>query len=144
MRVLVGRAEDDGCAGLAALLRDAGHEVEIGSTDGPELAARFDLVILTRASSRPEDVRRFRERHRALPLLVITAEGSVAERVDALDAGADDALAAPFAASQMDSRVRALGRRALLAEMPPSCCRSMGVSSISVARRPRATAVRSS
>ena len=118
MRILVAGPPEDGCPALAGLLRDAGHDVEVGWAETP-VPASFDLVILTRAMSRPERVREIRERHPALPLLVLTAEGSVAERVQALDAGADDALSVPFAGSQMVSRVRALGRRALMAERPP-------------------------
>ncbi|MEU6847794.1 response regulator transcription factor [Streptomyces sp. NPDC046716] len=46
------------------------------------------------------------------PVLVLTALGSVSERVDGLDAGADDYLVKPFALDELAARVRALLRRA--------------------------------
>jgi two-component system OmpR family response regulator len=44
-------------------------------------------------------------------ILMLTAHGEVARRVKALDAGADDFLAKPFAVAELRARVRALGRR---------------------------------
>jgi DNA-binding response OmpR family regulator len=58
-----------------------------------------------------------RQAHPALAILLVTAAGDVDERVLGLDAGADDCLARPFAASQLVARVGALGRRA--ARFPP-------------------------
>ncbi|WP_353944767.1 response regulator transcription factor [Streptomyces sp. HUAS MG91] len=51
-------------------------------------------------------------RMRATPVLVLTALDSVSERVDGLDAGADDYLVKPFALDELTARVRALLRRA--------------------------------
>ena len=50
------------------------------------------------------------------PVLMLTALGSVEQRVEGLDAGADDYLPKPFAFSELLARVRALGRR----DTPPS------------------------
>ncbi len=47
----------------------------------------------------------------AIPVLILTARGSVEERVTGLDAGADDYLAEPFAFAELLARVRALARR---------------------------------
>lgn len=52
-----------------------------------------------------------RESGIATPILVLTARSAVDQRVDALDAGADDFLAKPFAVAELRARVRALGRR---------------------------------
>lgn len=46
-----------------------------------------------------------------VPVLILTAHNDVSERVRALDAGADDFLAKPFAVVELRARVRALGRR---------------------------------
>lgn len=46
-----------------------------------------------------------------VPVLMLTAQGEVARRVEGLDAGADDFLAKPFAVAELRARVRALGRR---------------------------------
>jgi DNA-binding response OmpR family regulator len=52
---------------------------------------------------RREDVR--------IPILLLTAHGEVRQRVEGLDAGADDFLPKPFAVAELRARVRALGRR---------------------------------
>lgn len=57
-----------------------------------------------------------RARGFALPILVLTAQSSVATRVQTLDAGADDFLGKPFAVAELRARVRALGRRAPLTQ----------------------------
>lgn len=46
-----------------------------------------------------------------VPILVLTARAAVGERVEGLDAGADDFLGKPFALAELRARVRALGRR---------------------------------
>ncbi|OKI34443.1 DNA-binding response regulator [Streptomyces sp. TSRI0281] len=56
--------------------------------------------------------RRLRALDDRTPVLVLTALGSVSERVDGLDAGADDYLVKPFALDELVARVRALLRRA--------------------------------
>ena len=54
-----------------------------------------------------------RERHaRALPILMLTARDTVADRVSGLDCGADDYLVKPFSMKELDARLRALVRRA--------------------------------
>ena len=45
------------------------------------------------------------------PILMLTAHAGVSERVEGLDAGADDFMAKPFAVAELRARVRALGRR---------------------------------
>jgi DNA-binding response OmpR family regulator len=59
-----------------------------------------------------------RAAHRALPILAVTSGDDVEARVRALEAGADDAVAGPWAHSQMAARVGALGRRAALVPEP--------------------------
>lgn len=46
-----------------------------------------------------------------IPILLLTAHGEVRQRVEGLDAGADDFLAKPFAIAELRARMRALGRR---------------------------------
>ena len=55
--------------------------------------------------------RRLRERFPALPILILTARHEVEDRIEGLDAGADDYLAKPFALGELAARVRALVRR---------------------------------
>ena len=57
-------------------------------------------------------LRQLRERRNGVPVLLLSARGEVDERVDGLDAGADDYLPKPFALAELVARVRAMGRRA--------------------------------
>lgn len=58
--------------------------------------------------------RRLRERFPSLPILMLTARHEVEDRIEGLDAGADDYLVKPFALGELMARVRALVRRGTL------------------------------
>src|SRR5512142_408079 len=58
-----------------------------------------------------EVARRLRAQGCRIPILMLTAKDSVADRVDGLDAGADDYLVKPFAHEELAARLRALQRR---------------------------------
>jgi two-component system, OmpR family, response regulator TctD len=58
-----------------------------------------------------EVLRRLRARRNAVPVLILTAHGSVEDRVRGLDLGADDYLAKPFELTELEARARALIRR---------------------------------
>lgn len=58
-----------------------------------------------------EFCRELRRRGKHFPVLVLTAHGEVRQRVEGLDAGADDFLPKPFAVAELRARVRALARR---------------------------------
>jgi DNA-binding response OmpR family regulator len=75
-----------------------------------------DLVIIEDDAALCEKVR---AAHRALPMLAVTAADDVEARVRALESGADDVMAEPWARSQMAARVGALGRRAALVPEQP-------------------------
>src|ERR1700690_1676720 len=122
MRVLL--VEDE--PRMAALIRrvmTAEHHVVDVAPDGVGALAfidgsAYDLVILDRMLpdlDGLEVLRLMRARGLKAAVLLLTALGSVEERVAGLDAGADDYLAKPFAFSELLARVRALGRRPVAA-----------------------------
>ncbi|WP_434633593.1 response regulator [Chromobacterium sp. CV08] len=74
----------------------------------------YALVILDLALPRLdgwEVLRRLRARRKSVPVLILTAHGSVEDRVKGLDMGADDYLSKPFDLIELEARVRALIRR---------------------------------
>ena len=76
----------------------------------------FDVVILDLALPRLtgiEILRRLRQRGDNVPVLVLTASGDTRDRVQGLNAGADDYLPKPFDLSELEARLRALHRRSL-------------------------------
>jgi len=76
--------------------------------------AGYDVIVLDRMLPDLEGtavLRLLRAKGDATPVLMLTALGAVEERVEGLDAGADDYLAKPFAFAELLARIRALGRR---------------------------------
>lgn len=118
MRILV--AEDD--ASLAKFLRK-GLETENYAVDcaadGEEaqmLAERYDFDLLVLDVNLPrrngfEVLSRVRRLKPTLPVLLLTAQGRVEDRVRGLDLGADDYIVKPFSFSELCARIRALLRR---------------------------------
>ncbi|RZI66515.1 response regulator [Variovorax guangxiensis] len=119
MRLLV--VEDDVLLGeaLATGLRQLGHAVDWfgdgAQADAALAVASFDAVVLDLGLPRGDGMvwlRRWRERGLMLPLLILTARDGVEERVQGLDAGADDFLVKPITIDELAARLRALVRRA--------------------------------
>ncbi|HWS39415.1 MAG TPA: response regulator transcription factor [Actinoplanes sp.] len=74
----------------------------------------YDVLVLDRdiPGTHGDDVcREIARRGDTLRILMLTASGTVRDRVDGLNLGADDYLAKPFAFDELVARVRALGRR---------------------------------
>lgn len=75
----------------------------------------YDLVILDLGLPRLDGLtllKRWRAEGRAFPILVLSARGTWSERVEGIEAGADDYLPKPFMVEEMTARARALIRRA--------------------------------
>jgi DNA-binding response OmpR family regulator len=103
---------------VARLLSGERHLVERAGDGATALdmseAPGLDAIVLDVGLpdiSGLEVARRLRARGSVIPILMLTARDSVADRVAGLDAGADDYLVKPFAIEELSARVRALGRR---------------------------------
>ena len=118
MRMLLVEDDDRIAGDIAAALRGAGFAVE-REANGEEAWFRgdteaFDAVVLDLGLPAMDGLavlKRWRRDGRRFPILVLTARGSWAERVEGIDAGADDYLPKPFRMEELVARVRALIRR---------------------------------
>jgi heavy metal response regulator len=91
-------------------------EVALDGDTGEELAAQgtFDLIILDILMPKKDGLtmlKELRAKSISTPVLMITAKGSVEDKVKGLDTGADDYLVKPFAIAELLARVRSLLRR---------------------------------
>ncbi|MBE9045870.1 response regulator transcription factor [Pleurocapsales cyanobacterium LEGE 10410] len=126
MKILLVDDETELSDPLSRILLQEGYEVDVadnGAT-GMELALQnqYDLLILDWMlpyKSGLEICREVRSQSVATPVLFLTAKDTVDDRVDGLDAGADDYLVKPFELRELLARVRALLRRSSL-ETPNS------------------------
>ena len=118
MRILM--IEDDKalCAAVELRLKKEGYTVDLAHTgeDGLHFALQntYDLVLLDRMLPEGDGlsvVTRLRREGLSTPVLMMTALDGISDRVDGLDAGADDYLPKPFATEELLARIRALSRR---------------------------------
>ena len=118
VRVLIVEDEDK----LAALLRrglvEEAHAADVANTGEDALwmaqATEYDAIVLDRMLPGIDGVevcRRLRADGVWAPVLMLTARDALEDRVDGLDAGADDYLTKPFAFAELLARLRALVRR---------------------------------
>ena len=118
MRILLAEDDADTATFIARGLGELGHVVtRVGDGDDAlHLGAteRFEVIVLDRMLPGIEGLdvlRRLRAAAVRTPVLVLTAKGGIADRVDGLDAGADDYLVKPFAMAELVARLNALMRR---------------------------------
>ena len=118
MHILV--VEDD--APLARIvkksLESGGHTVEVAvdGQEGLDLGRQrsHDAVVLDIQLPKVNGMdvcRMLREDGNRVPIIMLTARGAVADRINGLDAGADDYLPKPFSLAELQARLRALSRR---------------------------------
>lgn len=125
MNVLLAEDDPDIAAFVEQGLSALGHGVtSVG--DGAEAIRRgatepFDVIVLDRMLPQIEGLdvlRRLRALSVRTPVLVLTAKGGIADRVEGLDAGADDYLVKPFAMTELAARLNALLRRPPIHDNP--------------------------
>lgn len=118
MRCLVVEDEPDIRADLSRALEAAGFSVD-GVADGETAwfqgdVEDYDAVILDLGLPRLDGLsvlRRWRNAGRAFPVIVVSARGDWTEKVEGIEAGADDYLSKPFQMGELVARVRGLVRR---------------------------------
>jgi DNA-binding response OmpR family regulator len=119
--------------GLSAQLMQAGHRIttaEDGAAALELLASEaFEGVVLDLGLPKVDGLtvlRRLREQMPALPVLILTARDGVEDRVQGLNAGADDYLTKPFNRDELLARLQALLRRASLPAFGPAPAAAAG------------------
>lgn len=119
MRILIVEDEARTAASLKAGLTAAGFsgEVAINGNEAVELICTqaYDAVvmdIMLPGCDGLAAVRQLRGRCNSTPILLLSALGEVDQRIEGLNAGADDYLAKPFAIGEVVARLQALTRRA--------------------------------
>jgi two-component system response regulator TctD len=139
VRVLLAEANRPLAGWLLKSLEQTGFKVE-WRHDGElvlrELLGRHDYDALVLDLELPgrsgrEVLRQLRRHDRRLPVLVLTARDTLAERVAVLNEGADDFMSKPFALPELEARLIALMRRARGAEHPRFACGPLGFDGVS-------------
>ncbi len=123
MRILMIEDDRDLCGAVAHELKSAGYETDVCS-DGEDglyylCQGIYDLCLLDRMLPGLDGLSllyRARAKGICTPVLMLTAMGRIGDRVDGLDAGADDYLTKPFDMRELLARVRALARRPAVPE----------------------------
>lgn len=118
MKLLLAEDDLNLCDALEEQLKAAGYEVDVCHN---AINARYyltatshDMVLLDRMLPGKDGVTflsEIRKKQIMVPVILITAMNGIYDRVDGLDAGADDYLVKPFAMEELFARIRALARR---------------------------------
>ena len=118
MRLLLAEDEKELAKALAVILRHNNYSVDVVHNGEDALCylenADYDGAILDIMMPKVNGLtvlRRIREGGNVIPVLILTAKSEIDDRVEGLDAGADDYLTKPFAMKELLARVRAMLRR---------------------------------
>ena len=150
MKILLAEDDRDMAKGISVFLGRNHYTVDVvdNGTDAYDYLSGGDynmavLDIMMPGMSGIEVLKKIRKEGNKIPILLLTAMGEVEDRIDGLDAGADDYLPKPFDAGELLARVKALLRR--VDHYTPdilevgdlkldrnSCCLSCGRSSVSL------------
>jgi len=127
MRILIIEDDSETSAFIVRGLSELGHQV-VAAADGRDglfhaTEDGFDAMVIDRMLPRLDGlslVRALRAAGNTTPVLLLTAIGGIADRVEGLESGADDYLVKPFAFTELAARVQVLGRRQIAAVEPGS------------------------
>ena len=118
MRILIIEDDEKLCEAMRFALEMEGYIADVchDGDDGFRWAREqaHDLILLDRmlpSTDGVELLKRLRAQGPTTPVLLVTALGDIGQRVEGLDAGADDYLVKPFAVEELLARVRAIRRR---------------------------------
>jgi len=131
MKILVIEDDQPTAAFVEKGLREAGHEVDL-SADGREglvlaTTVTYDAAVIDRMLPSLDGlalVKTLRGAGVQTPIIFLTARGGIDDRVEGLEAGADDYLGKPFAFSELMARLHALARRPPIASGEPTVLQS--------------------
>jgi DNA-binding response OmpR family regulator len=127
MRILLVEDDEILLTVVARSLKDSGHRVDLAKTLADArylwMVQSFDAVLLdlnlplfaevgSKTGTGLEVLREARARGDETPVLILTAQSRVSERIAGLNAGADDYMHKPFELAEVEARLRALVRRA--------------------------------
>jgi two-component system, OmpR family, KDP operon response regulator KdpE len=139
-RILVVDDEEQIRRALKSILSTRGYHLEMAATAEEALLKAIDappdLVVLDLALPDRSGIEVCRELRSwmSAPILVLSVRANEADKIEALDEGADDYLTKPFSAGELLARIRALLRRAAALTSPPPVVTS-GDLEIDIARR---------
>jgi two-component system copper resistance phosphate regulon response regulator CusR len=118
MRILVAERDPSLLRAISAALKADSFAVDQvrNGTQALQLAAEnpYDIIVLdccVKEITGCEVLKQLRAKRVKIPVLMLTARASVSERIETLEAGADDVLVKPFSVREMMTRVRVLLRR---------------------------------
>lgn len=119
MQILIAEDETQIAESLKKNFSDEGHSATITSDGGEALklinSINYDIALLDWKMPKVtglEVCRKIRENKSNLPVILITALGDISNKVEALNAGADDYITKPFSFDEVYARVNAVIRRA--------------------------------
>lgn len=123
MRILIIEDERDLCDTLARSLQRKAYSVDV-CYDGAKAMEllnieKFDLVLLDLNLPKMDGMsilRELREKDTETKVLILSARSEITDKVDGLDAGANDYLTKPFHLEELEARIRSLTRRKFVQE----------------------------
>lgn len=118
MRLLIVEDEKELCDTVAKSLYGAGYEVDT-CYDGDEaldyiLSDDYDLIVLDLnlpGMDGMDILRELRKKNEETKVLILSARSQIADKVEGLDAGANDYMEKPFHLQELEARIRSLTRR---------------------------------